>query len=142
MTVAWQIGLGIATILGFACSAVALVYAIKTNREKQQLQEMMKAHLAYLAGNVTKIRTNAAWADDHMKDVQRCALKLPDSDEKNSILKHERDGARDVTAAERMIGNLLSEILAIQDGQFGSHEIRHADDSPKKSKSQEVAAEG
>lgn len=103
----------------------SLVYAVMTNREKRKLEKLVKSMLAGIAGNIRGIRENPAWADQQFRNIRERALELERNDDVKAILQHAHDGARDVTAAERMLGDLLGEVLWLQKGLFGTELIYH-----------------
>jgi hypothetical protein len=113
------------SILGTALTLASLVYAIKTGREKVRLERLVKAKLAGLAGNINAIRPSAAWADRHLININRHALNLERGPDMSAILDSAQLGARDATAATRMLDNLLNEVLSLQDGLFGERLVTH-----------------
>jgi hypothetical protein len=59
--------------------------------------------------------------------VRDNALQLEQNDRVKDILLHAHEDARDVAAAKRMLGNLLGQVLAIQEGLFDTKMIAHPD---------------
>ena len=116
----------ILSIVSVALGAGGLVYAWMTNREKANLERLMRSQLRGLAGNVVNTRKNPGWADCHFRNIQDTALRLDRNDHLNHILEEAQTGARDATAAERMLQNLLNELLSLQDGLFGTKLIEHS----------------
>src|SRR6266436_9829277 len=106
------------SILGVFITTASLVYAIKTNQEKRGRDRLVKEKLAWLAGNIESIRQSAKWADSHLGKISATALKLEPNEIVASVITAAHTGARDVVAAERMLGNLLGDILALQRGLF------------------------
>ena len=113
------------TILGVALTIASLVYAFKTNREKAQLERLIKAKLAGIAGNINAIRPSATWADTHLIHINRHAMNLERGADVSAIIDNAQLGARDATAAARMLDNLLNEVLSLQKGLFGEAATAH-----------------
>lgn len=122
-TVLAIVGIGVSA--GFGTGGI--VYAVFTNREKKKLETFVKANLVSTAGNVEKIRESAQFAWRNFNYIRESATKLPDSEEKNNIIKCGALGTGDAAAADRMMGNLLNEVLSTQEGLFGTTEIKHPD---------------
>ena len=118
--------------LGVALGIAGIVYAYSTNREKARLENLVKAELRGLAGNIRSIRCNPGWADQHFSSIQERALKLERNEDVEQILKHTQQGARDATAAERLIGNLLTQVVTFQEGMFGTRIIDHIDSEDRR----------
>jgi len=115
------------TIIGVVLTVGSIMYAVRANIEKQKLEKLIQQSLQGLAGNICSIRANPSWADSHLKYVQKTALTLDRNEETNKILDHIHDAARDCVAAERMLGNLLNEVLTLQMGLFATDKMLHPD---------------
>jgi hypothetical protein len=115
------------SILGVVITTGSLVYAIKTNQEKRGRDRLVREKLAGLAGNIESTRQSAKWADGHLNNISINARKLEPNETVSAIIGGAHTGARDIVAAERMLGNLLGDVLALQRGLFGTEEIRHPD---------------
>ena len=89
------------------------------------MERLIHSKLKGIAGNIFASDRSASLADRHYRSCRDNALKLADSDEKNEILKHAHDGARDAEAASRMLENLLNEVLSLQDGLFKTRDKIH-----------------
>jgi len=113
------------TILGVALTVASLVYAAKTDREKAHLERLIKAELAGIAGNINAIRPSATWADTHLITINRHAIKLAPGEDVSTIIDSAQLGARDATAAARMLDNLLNQVLSLQKGLFGDAAVAH-----------------
>ena len=118
------------SIASVALGVAGLVHAYLRNRAKASLEKLIKAELRGLAGNVENIRVNPGWADNHLGDIHTAAMALETSDLKERILIAAHKGARDATAAERMLGNLLNELLSLQQGLFETKAITHPNVKP------------
>lgn len=116
---------GIVTVIGTVLGSASLVYAHRTNKEKQLRDRQVQKTLAGLAGDIQRVQTNPLWADQHFVAIRDLALQAPQNAQVQDIIRHAFDGARDATAAERMLGNLLNDVLTVQRGLFGSEEIWH-----------------
>jgi len=117
------LGIVVSVAFGFA----SLVYAWRTNKEKQRLEDLIRAQLRGLAGNIEHIRRNPEWCDHHFNHISNLALQLDHSDTVIKIIRHAHDGARDATAGARMTMNLLNEILTLQEGMFDTRLITYVD---------------
>ena len=116
------------TIASVGVGVAGLVYAYMTNRANADLRALVRSSLQGLAGNIDIIHKNPVWADEHFSRIQQRALNLErGNDHVKSILDHAHLGARDFTAAERMLRNLLNEVLTIQEGMFGTRIMTHPD---------------
>ena len=116
----------VALIIGIISTGIttaSLTYAIKTNRDKNRVENLVKANLAGTAGSIELIRKNPHWADKHFKAISELAQSLSQEDIKRKLIEHAQAGARDVTAAERMLRILRNDILSLQKGMFGTQDI-------------------
>ena len=112
------------TIIIFGLITVeALIYAIVSSRERKRRESQIQEHLAGLAGDIARIQFNPLWADKHLSDIRDICLQNPASEQVRQIIVHAHDAARDVTAAERMLGNLLNEVVSLQRGLFGTERV-------------------
>ncbi len=125
------------SIIGTIITTASLVYAIKTNKEKEKFESLVRDKLAGIAGNIWKARQSAGWSDKNYTRVRDEAFKLDDSNEKTKLLEHVHNGARDAIAAERMLSNLLGEVLSVQKGMFGTETVAHPDMTMGQRKKQE-----
>ncbi len=117
------------SIASVALGVAGLVFAYMTNRAKRDLEKLIQAELRGLAGNIEQIRVNPQWADTHLTNIHDLASKMERTEDVNKILQAANWGARDAIAAERMIGNLLNQVLTLQDGMFGTKIVEHYDNS-------------
>lgn len=118
-------------ILGIGIGLGGLLFAYMVNREKEKLENLIRAELQGLAGNICKIMESSDKAWNHFDQIQNSVLQLiesDESDEKNKILKSLQLGHGDITAAHRMLSNLLNEVLATQLGLFGTKLITHPEE--------------
>ncbi len=122
-------------IVGTLITTASLVYAIKTNREKERFEKLVQDKLAGIAGNVWKSQQSTDWSDKNFTRARNAAYELEDCDKKQDILKHIHNGARDAVAAKRMLSNLLGEVLSMQKGMFGTDTIAHPEKSEKQMQS-------
>ena len=113
------------SIASVALGVAGLVYGWLKDRAKATLETLIRSELRGLAGNVVNIAKNPGWADDHFKKIQAAALDLESSEVTRRILIEAQAGARDATAAERMLGNLENELLSLQEGLFETRLITH-----------------
>ncbi len=121
----------ILSIVGTLITTASLVYAIKTNREKQRFERLVRDKLAGIAGNVWYSQKSADLSDKNFTSARDAAYELEESDRKQNVLKHIHNGARDAAAAKRMLYNLLGEVLSVQKGMFGTDTIEHPEKSEK-----------
>lgn len=115
----------IISIIGTIITVGSLVWSFKTSKEKKTLERLIHGKLKGIAGNIVASDKSATLADIHFRKCRNEALKLDESIEKNEIIKHSHDGARDAESASRMLENLLNEVLSLQDGLFKTREIAH-----------------
>jgi len=113
-------------------TTASLVYGIKTNREKQKFERLVRDKLAGIAGNVWYCQRSADLSDKNFTKARDATHELEESEKKQKVLKHIHNGARDAVAAERMLSNLLGEVLSMQKGMFETDEIAH----PERSKNE------
>jgi len=125
------------TIIGTVITVASLVYAIKTNREKQRFEMLVRDKLAGIAGNVWYSKRSADLSDKNFTKARNAAYELDESDKKQYVLKHIHNGARDAVAAKRMLLNLLGEVLSMQKGMFGTDKIAHPEMSENQIQSNE-----
>lgn len=116
---------GIVGLIGTIITTWSLVFAIKTNKEKQRLEQLVKGMLAGIAGNIWHSRLSAKWADRNFNRARDAAFLLSEGEQKREVLKHIHNGARDAAAAKRMLSNLLGEVLSMQRGMFKTDSIVH-----------------
>lgn len=110
-------------IVATAVTAVSLTYGVKTNRERGRIENLVKAKLASIAGSIELIRKNPHWADKHFKAISESAHEVNQDKLRKDIAEHAQAGARDVTAAERMLRILRNDVLALQKGMFGTEDL-------------------
>lgn len=115
------------SLMSVALGVGGIIYAILTNREKKKLENVVKVSLSTTAGNIEKIRQSAHWAWEHFQIIHDNADRLPDSKDRTKINQSSQLGTGDSAAVERMLGNLLNEVLATQEGLFGTTERKHPD---------------
>jgi hypothetical protein len=114
----WNIITGIATF-------IAMGIAVNEFIKRRKLEQFTNSSLRGIAGNLAKIKQSTAWAFNNFRVAQSEAVKLTNSENKNELLIKIADGQGDAASADRMIVNLLNEILTLQEGQFGTREITH-----------------
>lgn len=115
------------TIIGVLITTASLVYAIKTNLEKGKLERLIRESLAGVAGGIEQIKESPYWADCHFKELREKVAQMSPTEDTKDMLHHIMDGARDVCAATRALEILLGNVVTIQRGLFGKHEIRRPD---------------
>jgi hypothetical protein len=123
------------SIVGTLITTASLVYAIKTNKEKQKLERLVRDKLAGIAGNVWYSQQSADMSDKNFTRAREAAYELEETDKKQNVLRHIHNGARDAVAAKRMLSNLLCEVLSMQKGMFGTDTIAHPEKSEKQMQS-------
>jgi hypothetical protein len=112
-------------VIGSLIGVISLIYAYKTNREKERFEELVRDKLAGIAGNIWYSHKSADLSDKNFFKARDEAYKLDESDKKQNVLKHIHNGARDAVATKRMLLNLLGEVLSLQKGMFGTEKIAH-----------------
>ena len=116
------------SVLSVCIGVVAIVYAVMVNREKAKLEKLVRSGLRGLAGNICKVRQSTTWANWHFIKIQELVLQCPETEERKGILKETQYGHGDAVASERMLTNLLNEVLITQDGLFNTKEIHHPEE--------------
>jgi hypothetical protein len=116
------------SILSICIGVAGMVYAVMTNRERAKLENLVRSELRGLAGNICKIKQSSGWAYWHFNSIQALVLKLPESEEKKEILRLTQLGHGDAAASDRMLTNLLNEVLITQHGLFNTKETHHPED--------------
>jgi hypothetical protein len=117
---AFNIIAGIASILGFA-------FACYQYHEKNKLKLFTKSVIQGIGGNICKIQQSTRWAFQNFRNAQKLLVKLPDSELKQNLVLIVADGQGDASASDRMLINLLNELLTVQEAQFGSRDISHTE---------------
>lgn len=121
----------IISVISIAIGVIGLLYAYKTNREKERFEKLVRDKLAGIAGNIWYSRESADLSDKNFTRARDAAYALEESDKKQNVLKQIHNGARDAVAAKRMLSNLLGEVLSMQRGMFGTEKIAHPEMSEK-----------
>jgi hypothetical protein len=114
--------------IGFA----GVLYAILTNRQKAKMENMVRIHLSGIAGNIKAIRKSTGWSWTHFGKIQNIAVNLESSEVRETILKSAQLGTGDSAAADRMLENLLNNVTNIQEGMFGTTEVRYPEEETKR----------
>ncbi len=125
------------SVVATVITTASLVYAIKTNKEKQRFERLVRDKLAGIAGNVWHSQRSADLSDKNFTRARNATYELEESDKKQNILKHIHNGARDAVAAKKMLSNLLGEVLSMQKGMFGTDKIAHPEMSENQMQSNE-----
>ena len=115
------------SILGVLIGLGGWVYAYYANRVKASRDNLVRAGLARLAGNIAYVHSNPVWADSHFAQVRELALQLEMTDEVKEILRHTHDGARDSCVGDRAMRVLLNQVMSLQEGLFSAVEMSHPD---------------
>jgi len=116
------------SLLSICIGIAGIVYALMVNREKAKLENLVRSKLRGLAGNICKIRQSTTWGYWHFCKIQELVLNLSESEEKKAILKETQLGHGDIAASDRMLSNLLNEVLITQEGLFNTKEIHHPEE--------------
>lgn len=116
----WNIVAGAASILGLA-------FACYQYNEKTKLELFTKSVLQGIGGNICKIQQSTRWAFDNFRNIQKLAVNLPESELKSNLILLITDGQGDASASDRMLINLLNELLTVQEAQFRTREIKHTE---------------
>lgn len=115
------------SVISFVIAVGMAVYTVATNRDRKKWENLSKAMLRNLAGTMELVRTNPRWADGNFKKILKIAVKLADEVPREEICIAALAGARDVTAAERMLRVLRNDVLAMQEGLYGTRDITEFD---------------
>lgn len=80
-----------------------------------------------MGGNICKIQQSTRWAFENFRNIQKLAVMLPDSEIKSELVILISNGQGDASASDRMLINLLNELLTVQEAQFQTREIKHTE---------------
>lgn len=111
---------GLASILGFA-------FACYQYHEKNKLEIFTKSVIQGIGGNICKIQQSTRWAFENFRNTQKLIVQLPESELKDKLVVMVSDGQGDASASDRMLINLLNELLTVQEAQFGTRVISHTE---------------
>lgn len=119
---AFNIATGIASIL-------SLLFACYQFYERKKLELFTKSVLQGTGGNVCKIQQSTRWAFENIRNAQKIITKLPESELKENLTILLSDSQGDASASDRMLINLLNELLTLQEAQFHTRDIKHTEKS-------------
>lgn len=97
---------------------VALAYAVITNRQKAELQRLIKSVVADMERELGDIEDNVALAHGHVDGVRKYMSTLVRSEKLKSQLDLIAWAEADVTAAHRMLKNLRKDVASLQTTMF------------------------
>ncbi|MFO7656666.1 MAG: hypothetical protein R6W78_06330 [Bacteroidales bacterium] len=120
-----NLDMNIWTLITGTASIIGVIIAIFQYVGKRNLSRFLRSTLRGIAGNVCMIQQSANWGENKFRELQKIAIQLPDSKIKNELILKISEGQGDSTAADRMITNLLNDLLTSQEGQFGTKIINH-----------------
>ncbi len=109
------------------CIGIAgVIYACIVERQKAKLEDLIRENLQGMAGNICKIIESSEFAWNNFRYVfDIINAQAPESTDKSKSLKYLQLGHGDITAAHRMMINLLNQVLVTQSGLFGKQIINH-----------------
>ena len=107
--------------IGTAFGAAGLIYAVYANKQKQNLERLVKSNLQRLAGNIEKVRDKARFA---YRDCDAVRRGLDNINIKDGPLPEIRrrviHGHSNSLSAQSMLENMLNVVLGMQEGLFNS----------------------
>jgi hypothetical protein len=112
--------------VGTAVTIASLVYALKTQRDRVKLEQLVKAKLRGIAGSLVAIRKNPALAHKNI-DLAMKSLELVQPNEMNGIVNYLAWAEGDSAATHRLLELLLLDVLSLQEGLFGTRIISPTD---------------
>ncbi len=111
------------SVIGAVVGIAGLIYAIMTNHAKASLERLIRAELRGFAGNIDHIRNSAHGANEHLHYIRKFAANLDQGNFVTEIIARAHVGGNDAASAERMLQNLLNQVLTLQEGMFGTREV-------------------
>ena len=120
--------LEIAGLIGSAASIISIPIAIYQIKQNIKLKNITKSNFRCWAGNTRHIIQSAQWSYDKFVKIIDSANLLNNSDQRSLITKLAAQGHGDSAAAERMLKNLLNDLLSAQEGLFKTKIISHPEE--------------
>jgi hypothetical protein len=112
-------------ILSTALTVVSSLVAILQYKNAVKVSDFAKAALQNAAGDVCKIQQSTEWAHNHLREIMKLTVGLPNSLEKSMMQQKITQAQGDVTAADRLTISLFNSLLSHQQSQFQTRDIRH-----------------
>jgi len=106
------------TVGGLAVGIVSLLYAVGTNRQKAQLQRLIRVAVADLERELRDVEDNIKKAHEHVDGVRRYLNTLKRSEELQSPLDLIAFAGMDVTAAHRILKNVRKNVTSFRINSF------------------------
>jgi hypothetical protein len=109
------------TIISLVLTVVSLAYAYKTNRDKDRLEKMLRISFERLQAGIDNAKANNKLAYDHLDGIRRFVQDLPPSPGRADILERITWLHGDVTAADRLLVAVRTDVDSVSRGLFDSH---------------------
>src|SRR6266542_3511195 len=108
-------------------AVTALSYGIFEHYKRQKIENVLRTITKTFPGEVAKIEQSCRWASSNFRDAHAVAVTIPDSTEKNSLLKFLNQGTADAAASARLCVSLYNQLLSFQQAQFNTRNIIHSE---------------
>ena len=109
----------VGTVVGIASS----LHALATQRGKRRLEHLVQSKLAGVAGAIEAIGGNPALAHKNIDWVLSRVDKLREHEDLAGLVNHLAWAQGDSATTHRLLEQLLLDVLALQEGLFGTRQI-------------------
>jgi hypothetical protein len=106
-------------------AVTALAYGFFEHYKRQKMEKVLKTITRTYPGDVAKVEQSCKFAWKNVRYAHEQALKLPESQERNSVLNFLMLANGDTSAGQRLCVNLFSQLLSFQEAQFNTRIISH-----------------
>jgi len=113
------------TCLGTLVGIIGLIYGRSEKKQRKKLENVFRITAQTFPGDIAKIHQSCLWAWSNVKNAFETAVKLPDSDEKKSLLLSLGKATGDTVASERLCHAIFNSVLGFQQAQFDTRDIIH-----------------
>jgi hypothetical protein len=123
------------TIIGLSGLTVAIIgtwVAIREYSRRHHIEKVFRTITQGYPGDVAKIEESCNWGNTNVRDAVDALNPMPDSEAKQTVMKHLVLASGDTKSAKTVCMALFARLLTVQDAQFHSREIVH----PQKDKLQ------
>lgn len=120
----------VSTVIGIVGTVVAMtstLHALATQRGKRRLEHLVQSKLSGLAGAIEAIRGNPVLAHQNIDWVLSRVDQLRDHKDLSGLVNHLAWAQGDSATTHRLLDQLLLDVLALQEGLFGTRTIARAD---------------
>lgn len=106
-------------VLSAIVTVASLVYAIKTNREKDALERLVQFRFQHLAWSIGRGKKLATLAYGHLDEIRHQLQRSPPSESLDSALDKITWLHGDVTSVDRLLEEIAHDIESTHYGMFG-----------------------